>query len=46
MQSQIILADFYAGMAQGVANVDIRKELQSCILPDEELYELWDSALV
>ena len=46
MQSQIILADFYAGMAQGVANIDIRKELQSCILPDEELYELWDSALV
>ena len=41
-ETRFQLADFYAGMAQSTLDIDVKEELRACIVPDEELSDLWD----
>ena len=36
------VAEFYAGMIQSTFEIDIRKDLQACMVDDKDLAKLWD----
>lgn len=40
--SQNEVADFYAGMIKASFDIDIRKDLQACMVRDQDLTKLWD----
>ena len=39
------VADFYAGMIKTTFDLDIRKDLQACMVEDKELAKLWDKTI-
>ena len=39
------VADFYAGIATSTFEMDVRPELQQCMVRDDGLIELWDQAI-
>ena len=39
------VADFYAGIAASTFEMNIRSELQQCMVKDDELIDLWDRAI-
>lgn len=39
------VADFYAGIAASTYEMNVRSELQSCMVKDEGLQDLWDQAI-
>ena len=43
--TKIEVADFYAGMIQTSFDLDIRKDLQACMVHDKELTKVWDMAI-
>ena len=39
------VAEFYAGMIQSTFEIDIRKDLQACMVDDKDLAKLWDQTI-
>ena len=39
------VADFYAGMIKTTFDLDIRRDLQACMVRDDELTKLWDMTI-
>ena len=39
------VADFYAGIAQSTFDMNVKAELQECMVRDDGLTSLWDSAI-
>ena len=39
------VADFYAGMIKTTFDLDIRKDLQACMVRDDDLTKVWDMAI-
>ena len=39
------VADFYAGMIKTTFDLDIRKDLQACMVRDSDLTKVWDMAI-
>ena len=43
--SQYVVADFYAGIAASTFEMNVRSELQQCMVKDDELVNLWGEAI-
>ena len=39
------IADFYAGIVSSTFDMNVRTELQECMVRDDELVDLWDQAI-
>ena len=40
--SRYAVAEFYAGIAASTFEMNVRSELQQCMVRDDSLIELWD----
>lgn len=39
------VASFYAGLVDSTFHLDVKQELQDCMVKDQDLVDVWDSAI-